>query len=467
MVRRDGSDALVGGYSVIPALRPGQCFPGMSGASLVRCTFAFRRALRRSRFRLSGRAPAGLQRGEVHHPGIRRLRRGGLGGGDRVQRGERRATSRRRCGHDRRGRRRRRDGRHDRPGCRRRRSRRNGRHDGRRRWGRGRGFRHHGGDRAVDKRRRRDRRLRRGGHRHAGRVLGIGGSHPEPAVIGGRLVCIVVERQIAEALARRRLPDVPRRVAGRTVPGHRARQPRVLCEARALDLRAHGARAVHPDPIGRPAAARRREPGVDAAEILVDLIESVAARVEIDREVDRAARRLADFPRLAIGGLRIGVAGSVGEVDRVGRMPFPDRDDLYPRRRQGARLARRQRRPARRRIAVVAGDEIEPGPAVQFAGDIARVGRHVDAVDAVDLRSRHRRQRGRLGSAAGQQQRRKQPRKPRQSQQPDSPAPAPRSAPHLPVPRKFFHRQLLPITWHAWVEFYALFETADAPLVKP
>lgn len=273
----------------------------------------------------------------------------------------------------------------------------------RRRQGRGLGLRHDRRDGAVDQRRGRDRRLGRRRYRHAGgrRVFREGGSQSEAAIVRGRLVGIVVERQVPKALARRRLLDVPGRIADRAVPCGRAGKPGVLRQARALDLGAHRAGAINPDPIWRPTAGRRCEPGVDAAEILVDLVQRVAARVEIDREVDRAAGRLAHRPRLAIGGHRIGVARGIGEVDRVGRMPFPDRDDLHPGRGQPPRLVRRQRRPARGRIAVIAGDEIEPRPALQFGGDIARVRRHVDAVHALGLRHRNRRQRCWLGGAAG------------------------------------------------------------------
>jgi len=254
--------------------------------------------------------------------------------------------------------------------------------DWRRRQGCGFGFGHDRRDRAVDKRCHRDRRLRRGGHRDGGwaGVFRIGRAQPEPAIIGRRFVRIMVERKVPEALAGRRLLDVPGGVAGRAIPRGRAGQPGVLRQALPLDLGAHRAGAVNPDPIRRAPAACRGQTRVDAAEILVDLVQRLAARIEIDCEINRAARRLADRPRLAIGGQRVGVAGGIGEVDRVGRMPFPHGDDLHPSGRKALRLGGREGRPTRAGVAIIAGHEIEPGPALQLRGDIAGIGRHVDAM---------------------------------------------------------------------------------------
>jgi hypothetical protein len=265
---------------------------------------------------------------------------------------------------------------------------------GRPRRSRGRSLRHSGRDRAVDQRRHRHRSLRRGGHRDArrARVLGIGGAQREPAIIGGRFVRIVAERQIAEALAGRRLLDVPGGIAGRAIPRARAGQPGVLRQAFALDLGAHRAGAVNPDLVGQAPAACRGKTRVDAAEILVDLVQRLAACIEIDGEINCAARGLADRPRLAVGGQRVGVAGGIGKVGRVGRMPLPHGDDLDPSGRKALRLGRRQRRPARAGVAIIAGHEIEPRATLQLRGDIARIGRHVDAMYAgADRRHRSRR----------------------------------------------------------------------------
>jgi len=350
----------------------------MSGAPRARFLFPSCHMLWCPRFRFGGHPTGGpcLQRGKVHHPGISWSRRSGLGGPDRVQRGEGGRVSRWRGWWHGRG------GRYH--ASTERWTRRDRRFDW---WGRrrgGRGFRHDSRNRAVDQRRRRHRRLRRGRHRDARRtrVFGIGGAQLESPVIGSRFVCIVAERQIAKALASRRLLDVPGGVAGRAIPRCRAGQPGVLRQALALDRGAHRTGAVNPDLVRGTPASSRGKTRVDAAEILVDLVQRPAARVEIDRKVDRATRRLADCPRLAIGGQRVGVAGGIGEVDRVGRMPLPHGDDLHPGGRKALRLGRRQCRPARAGVAVVARDEMKPRPALQFAGDIAGIGRHVDAVDA-------------------------------------------------------------------------------------
>jgi hypothetical protein len=214
---------------------------------------------------------------------------------------------------------------------------------GRGRRGYGLALRHNGRDRAVDQRCRRHRRLRCGGNCDArrARILGIGGAQPEPAIIGSRFVRIMTERQIAEALARRRLLDVPGGVAGRAIPRRRAGQPGILRQAFALDFGAHRAGAVNPDLVGRAPAACRGKTRIDAAEILIDLVQCRPACIEIDRKVDRAARRLADRPRLAVGGQRVGVTGGIGKVDGVGRMPFPHGDDLHSGGRKALRLGRR------------------------------------------------------------------------------------------------------------------------------
>ena len=288
------------------------------------------------------------------------------------------------------------------------------------------GMRHHGLHRAADERRGGHRRLRRGGHRHAGGVRGIG-VQLEAAIIARRVVGVMVEREIAEPLAGRRLLDVPSRVAGRAIPRTRAGQPSVLRQSLVFDLRADSARTVDADAVWRPAAARRCEARVDAAEILVDLVHRRAARIVVDREIDGAAGRLADRPRLAVRGLRVGIAGSIGEIFRLGRMPFPHRDDLHARRGQALRLGRRQGRPARGRIAIIAGDKVEPTAALQLSGDIAGIGCHVDAAYRPSGRRAHRDRHG-FRLAGGQQQRREQRRILHELQRSLSPARRPKAA---------------------------------------
>ena len=105
------------------------------------------------------------------------------------------------------------------------------------------------------------------------------------------------------------LPDVPVAEIARSGPGGRGRQPGIFGQPHAFQIAAHGAGPVHPDPVRRGAAPGRREGRPHAAEILVDRAGDVALlRVEIDREIDRAAGGLADRAGLLIGGDRVRVA---------------------------------------------------------------------------------------------------------------------------------------------------------------
>src|SRR5579872_474993 len=128
----------------------------------------------------------------------------------------------------------------------------------------------------------------------------------------------------------------------------------------ALDQRAHRTGAVDADLIPRAAIAGGGEAGTYTAKILVDPIEVLLVSIEIDREVNGAAFGLAKRLRLPEGALRFVKARGVIETCKIAGVPLPHRDDVRVERRQRLNLARRQRRPTRRRIAVVAGDKIQP-----------------------------------------------------------------------------------------------------------
>src|SRR5438874_11126522 len=114
---------------------------------------------------------------------------------------------------------------------------------------------------------------------------------PEPAVIVAGFVRIVIEAEVGVGPA---LPDVPIGKAARAGPGGRVRQPGVLRQPGSLQRIAHRAGTVDADLVLGPAAVRGGQTRSDAAEILVDRIQILAPRIEIDREIDRAARGLAD-----------------------------------------------------------------------------------------------------------------------------------------------------------------------------
>jgi hypothetical protein len=202
----------------------------------------------------------------------------------------------------------------------------------------------------------------------------------------------------------RRLLNVPCGVAGCAVPCGRTGQPSILGESCTFYRRAHRTRTIHADPILRRTAAGSRQANIDAPEILVDRPERGVARVKVDREVNGATRRLANGSCLLRGADRIAISGRVSKIGRIARMPFPNRHDLQSHRRQARRLRRRQRRPARGRVAVVAGDEIDRDTP-ELARDIAGVGCHVDAPCAADAwRRRRQGNRWRCALASGEQQ---------------------------------------------------------------
>src|SRR4051812_44858936 len=157
---------------------------------------------------------------------------------------------------------------------------------------------------------------------------------------------VAVDLELAVADARRRrgddLHDGRGRGVGRVAPpAARAGEPAQRRQARADHGAADQARSIDSDPVGGAAAA---EGLVDGGEVVRDRRSDLTgAGIEIDGEVDRRSRRLADARGMAERGLRVGEALRGVEPANPVAGPFVHRDDCQARTNQGTGLGGGQR----------------------------------------------------------------------------------------------------------------------------
>ena len=96
------------------------------------------------------------------------------------------------------------------------------------------------------------------------------------------------------------------------MPSHAVEpESQAYCASPAPLTVAQTAQTVNPDSIFRPSATGGSKARIDTAEVLIDLPQIRAARVKVDRKINRAARRLPDPVRLARGAERIAIARCV------------------------------------------------------------------------------------------------------------------------------------------------------------